>query len=93
MLLLLWFATDHTATANNYNLLWAFPLNLLVIGQLLKPQVKNWIKRYLRFLMIMLTLLIFHWITGVQVFAIGLIPLLIALVVRYMYLIRFFKTV
>src|SRR5690606_13255891 len=23
-LLLLWFATDHTATANNYNLLWAF---------------------------------------------------------------------
>uniref|UniRef100_UPI00404B1856 lipoprotein N-acyltransferase Lnb domain-containing protein n=1 Tax=Gelidibacter sp. TaxID=2018083 RepID=UPI00404B1856 len=93
MLLLLWFATDHTATANNYNLLWAFPLNLLVIGQLLRPQVKNWVKRYLRFLMIMLALLTFHWITGVQVFAIGLIPLLIALAVRYLFLVRFFKTV
>jgi hypothetical protein len=93
LLLLLWFATDHTATANNYNLLWAFPLNLLVIGQLLRPQVKNWVKRYLRFLMIMLALLTFHWITGVQVFAIGLIPLLIALAVRYLFLVRFFKTV
>ncbi len=88
LMLLLWFATDHTATANNYNLLWAFPLNLLVIGQLLKPQVKNWVKSYLKFLVIMLLLLAFHWIMAVQVFAIGLIPLLIALVVRYVFLLK-----
>ena len=30
ILCLLWFATDHSATANNYNLLWAFPFNLLI---------------------------------------------------------------
>ena len=86
-MLLLWFATDHTATANNYNLLWAVPLNLLVIGQLLRPKVNNWFKRYLKFLIIMLCLMTFHWIVGVQTFAIGLIPLLVALAIRYVYLI------
>ena len=28
LLLVLWTATDHTATVTNYNILWAFPLNL-----------------------------------------------------------------
>ena len=36
LLLLLWFATDHTATAYNYNLLWAFAFNLPFIPPLLK---------------------------------------------------------
>ena len=92
LVLLLWFATDHTTTGYNYNLLWAFPLNLLVIGQLLKNDLKNWVKRYLNFLLIMLALLTFHWITGVQVFAIGLLPFLIALAVRYFYLVRYFNS-
>ncbi|WP_179351915.1 lipoprotein N-acyltransferase Lnb domain-containing protein [Winogradskyella vidalii] len=91
LILFLWFATDHSATANNYNLLWAFPLNLLVMVQLLKPQVKSWVIRYLKFLIIMFTLMTFHWIGGVQVFAIGLIPLLIALLVRYIYLVKWFS--
>lgn len=91
IVLFLWFATDHSATAQNYNLLWAFPLNIFVIGQLLKPKVKNWFKSYLKFLIIMLCLLTLHWVIGVQVFAIGLIPLLIALFVRYVYLVKFFN--
>ncbi len=89
-LLLLWFATDHTTTANNYNLLWAFPLNLLVLGQLVKTTPKPWIIKYLKFLVIMFCLLTMHWVIGVQVFAIGLIPLFIALLVRYIYLIKFY---
>lgn len=88
-LLLLWFATNHTATANNYNLLWAFPLNLFVIRQLSKKN--QWFIKYLKFLVIMLCLMTLHWTIGVQVFAIGLIPLLLALIVRYTYLIRFFQ--
>ncbi|WP_458627271.1 lipoprotein N-acyltransferase Lnb domain-containing protein [Winogradskyella sp. PC D3.3] len=91
LLLLLWFATDHSATAQNYNLLWAFPLNLFIIGQLYQPKVKTWFKKYLRFLIIMLCLLTLHWIIGIQVFAIGLIPLLIALLLRYVYLVKFFN--
>ena len=90
-IVLLWFATDHSATAQNYNVLWAFPINLFLIYQLFKPQVKTWFIKYLKFLVIMLCLLTLHWIIGIQVYAIGLIPLLIALGIRYIYLISYFK--
>ncbi len=91
LLLCLWFATDHSATAHNYNVLWAVPLNIFVLGQLFKAQIRNWFKAYLKFLIIMLCLLALHWLIGVQVFAIGLIPLLIALIIRYIYLVRFYS--
>ena len=90
VILLLWFATDHKATHQNYNLLWACALNLVVIGQLLRQTPKNWFIKYLKFLVIMLCLLTLHWIIGVQVFAFGLIPLLIALIIRYLYLITYY---
>jgi hypothetical protein len=93
LLLLLWFATDHTATGYNYNLLWAMPLNVFVIAQLYRKRIKNWFKGYLKFLVIILCLLTLHWIVGVQIFAIGLIPLLIALCIRYIYLIRYYDTI
>ena len=90
LLLLLWFATDHSATAYNYNLLWACPISIIALFQVAKNSPKNWFIGYLKLLVIMLCLLILHWFIGVQVYAYGLIPLLIALVVRYLYLIRFF---
>ncbi len=91
MLLLLWFATDHSATAQNYNLLWAFPLNLILIIAIAKRSTKKWQIGFLKFLVIMLCLMTFHWIFGVQVFAIALIPLIIALFIRYIFLIHYFK--
>ena len=92
-ILLLWFATDHKGTHQNYNLLWAFVLNIFVIRQLVKVKVSAWFVKYLKLLVILLCLLILHWILGVQVFAIGLIPLLIALFVRYLYLIKYFSAI
>jgi hypothetical protein len=86
--LLLWFATDHTATANNYNLLWAFALNLFMIGQIAKHQFTKWFVKYLKLLVILLCLLSLHWLIGVQIYAISLIPLILALAVRYVYLVR-----
>ncbi|WP_053972507.1 DUF4105 domain-containing protein [Mangrovimonas sp. ST2L15] len=91
VLLLLWLATDHSATAANYNLLWAFPLNLLIWPQLFSKQPKPWLNRYLKFLVIMLCLMGLHWIIGVQRFAPSLIPLVFALGIRYMYLIKKMK--
>ncbi len=88
-LLLLWFATDHTATANNYNLLWAFPLSLLALFAISKKKINPKLKRYTSLLVLLLVLLTMHWITGVQVFAIGLLPLLVALAVRYVYLVYY----
>tara|TARA_R110000868_G_scaffold83058_7_gene234743 strand:+ start:2892 stop:4067 length:1176 start_codon:yes stop_codon:yes gene_type:complete len=93
LILLLWFATDHKSTHQNYNLLWACALNLLVIYQLFRKKVSAWFVRYLKFLVILLCLMLLHWILGVQVFAIGLIPFLVALIIRYLYLIHFFKKV
>jgi len=90
-LCLLWFATDHTATANNYNLLWAFPVSIIFIGLIAKKQPKHWLRKYVFFLIVMLLLLAIHWITGVQVFAIGILPLLVALAIRYIFLVFYLK--
>ncbi len=91
LVLLLWFATDHSATAQNYNLLWAFPINLFVIGQLLRTRTKKWITKYLKFLVIMLCLMTLHWIIGIQVFSLVLIPFLFALLMRFIFLINYFQ--
>ena len=92
LLLLLWFATDHSTTHNNYNLLWAVPLSLFFVMAIAKKNPKPWIKRYVFFQILMLTLLCLHWITGVQVFTFVLIPLLVALIIRYIYLVFYFKS-
>ncbi|MCG2430140.1 DUF4105 domain-containing protein [Aequorivita xiaoshiensis] len=89
LLFLLWFATDHSATANNYNLLWAFPISIFVIVAVAKKDISPNMKRYFMLLLVLLSLLTLHWITGVQVFAIGLLPLLIALAIRYIFLVYY----
>ncbi|WP_252723254.1 lipoprotein N-acyltransferase Lnb domain-containing protein [Pseudotamlana agarivorans] len=87
LILLLWFATDHKGTHQNYNLLWAFALNIFVIVQFFKDKPASWFVKYVKLLIILLCLMILHWIIGVQVFAIGLIPVVIALLVRYVFLV------
>ena len=91
LLLLLWVATDHSTTATNYNLLWAFPLSLLFVFEISKKNPKSWMRKYVFFKILLLALLCIHWITGVQVFAYGLIPLLLALAIRAIYLLKFFN--
>jgi len=91
LLLLLWFATDHSSTAQNYNLLWAFALNIFMLKQVCKTRVNIRFVKYLKFLVIMLCLLTFHWIVGIQVFAIALLPLFIALAIRYVFLIWYYR--
>jgi succinate dehydrogenase/fumarate reductase cytochrome b subunit len=90
-ILLLWFATDHSSTLNNYNILWTFPLSLLFSLAISKKNPKKWIGKYVLFLIIMLILLVLHWFTGVQSYAKALIPLFIALGIRYIYVYRFLK--
>lgn len=91
VILLLWFATDHEATAQNYNLLWAFAINLFMIIQVTRTRPSNWFKKYIKFLILMICLLTLHWIIGIQRFAFVLIPLLIALLIRYLYLIWYYR--
>ena len=93
LILFLWFATDHTGTHQNYNLLWGFGLNLFFIGQVIKRKASAWFVKYIKFLIILLCLLTLHWSIGVQVFAIGLIPLLLALFIRYLFLVKHYNTI
>ena len=89
VVLLLWLATDHSATKNNYNALWAFMPNLFVAFVLLKNKLPNWIKKYVLLLLVLLVLTILLWIVKIQVFAIGILPLLIVLGIRYWFLFRY----
>lgn len=49
ILFLLWFATDHTATAQNWNLLWAQPLHLLAAVLIWVPATYRWLYWYFLF--------------------------------------------
>ena len=86
LITLLWFATDHTATAKNYNVFWAFAPNMIVAFLLLKNTIKPWLKNYFLLLILLLVLVIVLWIFKIQVFAVGVLPILLLLGVRYWYL-------
>jgi hypothetical protein len=91
LILFLWFATDHTATAYNYNFLWAFGFNLIMLKTVLKDKLKKRFIGYLKFLILLLTLMLLHSLTGVQAFNYTIIPLWIALLIRYGFLIHWFS--
>ena len=90
LLIYLWFFSNHTASGWNYNLLWAIPFNLILFIELLKSKQKKWVISYLKLIVIMLLLMCLHWVVGVQVFNISLISLILALIIRYFYLIKYF---
>ena len=89
--LLLWFATNHTTTINNLNILWAFAPNLIISFVILRNNTPKWISNYFKLLILFLILLIVVWTFKVEAFAYGMTPIFIALGVRYMYLSRYFK--
>lgn len=86
----LWFATDHSATKVNYNMLWAFPFNLVVAFFVIGKKTRAWIHWYLWGVLGLLALMVLLWIFGIQVFSPLVIPILLALVVRYLFLLGFF---
>ncbi|MFD1316156.1 Lnb N-terminal periplasmic domain-containing protein [Namhaeicola litoreus] len=89
LLLVLWFATDHTATANNFNILWAFAPNIFFVF-LLNKNTKLRVY-YMLTLLVCLDLLLIIWSLKVQIFSVALVPILVALYLRYIYLWVYFK--
>lgn len=85
----LWFATDHSSTKINFNMLWAFPLNLIVAFIVLKKKpIANWVSKYLWLLIGLNVLTILFWVLKIQVFSPLIILILVALEVRYLFLIQ-----
>ncbi|MCE2612649.1 DUF4105 domain-containing protein [Flavobacteriaceae bacterium D16] len=92
LLFFLWFFTDHTATVNNLNLLWVFPLNLVAAFYVLsKTDPPAIIRNYTLFVTSLLILLCLLWILGIQQLSpLVLIPML-TLLIRYLWLILYLK--
>ncbi len=89
LIVFLWFFTDHSTTPNNFNVLWAFSPNLIIVFLLNKG--KKWLSTYFIFLIFLLVIITIIWITNIQHFPIAVIPLLILLFVRYLFLSKSFK--
>lgn len=87
ILTLLWFATDHTATANNFNLLWAMPVNLVALLLLFNKQNKK-AKLHIYSIISLILLLVVPVVqlTGVQKFHPAFIPILLSLAIRYAFI-------
>ncbi|MEZ2414682.1 DUF4105 domain-containing protein [Muriicola sp. E247] len=87
LIVFLWFFTDHTATAINLNVLWAFPLNLVPLYYLLRgKKLPSWGASYLLGILILLAITVFIWILGIQLFSPILAVILATLGLRYGFL-------
>jgi len=81
VLILLWTATDHKAAANNLNLFWALPTNLLVLG-ILRKKIAPFIGKYFLGVAIISALLLITWAILPQQLNVFLIPFVICLLIR-----------
>lgn len=89
IILLLWLATDHVVTGKNFNFLWLMPLNLFVSFKLLsKKELPSWLTRYLWFALICIGIILIIWIFKIQILSPLNIPLILALTVRYLFLLK-----
>ena len=87
LIIYLWFFSNHFASAQNFNFLWAFPFNLAVVFALIRKTPPMWTINFVKLNIILLILLFIHWSTGVQKYNITLLPIFISLLVRYSYLV------
>ncbi len=80
ILVLMWTATDHTMTKNNFNLLWALPSHILVAFSLKSKSLLQ--KRYLLFTLLLSSLLLISWAFLPQSLNNALIPVVLIIIVR-----------
>lgn len=92
LVLFLWCFTNHSTAPNNFNFLWAFAPNLLVAFLRLNKTWKRWFSLYFKFLALLLFVMLVFWVLGIQSFPLAIIPFLILLFVRYIYLQHYFSS-
>ena len=91
LIIYLWFFSNHFAGAQNFNFLWAFPFNFALIFAIYKSKIPNWSIGFIKLLIIMIILLFLHWSTGVQKYNLTLLPIFVALLIRYSFLMHQIK--
>jgi hypothetical protein len=85
----LWLFSSHKTAPNNFNILWALVPNLIVAFFMLKATAKKWLQKYILALLICLGIIPLLWFLEIQVFPIAIIPVLILLFVRYLFLYKY----
>ncbi|MEM6718831.1 MAG: DUF4105 domain-containing protein [Bacteroidota bacterium] len=94
MLLLLWFATDHSMTVNNWNLLWLMPINILFVRKfLVKRKECKALWKHSATLIALIVIMLLLWLIKFQVFALAAIPLLLLFLIRYAYVTYYFLNI
>ncbi|NBA84156.1 DUF4105 domain-containing protein [Emticicia sp. CRIBPO] len=83
----LWFLTDHGVTRQNFNLIWAFPF-LFPLFFFIK---KNWITGFMKVYGIALAILLIGWKFWPQELPSPLIPLILAIILRVIFVTKIFK--
>ncbi len=80
LVLFMWFGTDHIMCRDNYNILWAWPTN--VIAAFYIHSKKGWAKKYFLLYSVFNILLIIFWKVVPQDLNIAIIPVLAILIFR-----------
>jgi hypothetical protein len=80
LILFMWFGTDHQTCRNNFNLVWAFPIHLIVSFFITKKW--KWLKFYFLGNIIVLILMLIFWKWLPQEMNNALLPILSLLLLR-----------
>ena len=80
ILLFMWFATDHSMTKNNFNLLWAWPMHI-VIAFFVNSSNSN-VKKYFALTAVGMVMVLLAWFFLKQHLNVALIPFVLLLIHR-----------
>ncbi len=77
LLVFMWLGTDHQSTARNLNLIWAFPLHLILVFK--ATQLPGWLKIYAKLYTASVVILMIAAIIMPGIIAYALFPIMIAM--------------
>lgn len=80
LFIFMWVGTDHSMTKNNYNLLWAWPMN--VVAAFFVNIKKDWVKKYFGISAAALIIVLLSWFFLPQQLNTALIPIVLILIFR-----------
>lgn len=83
LLLMMWFSTEHVLCANNYNLLWAWPLHLPAAFFMYR---KKWMRFYFRVSAVYYTGLLLTWPLIPQGMNLAFLPVVLLITIRCIHL-------
>ena len=80
IIIFMWFATEHSMTKNNFNLLWAWPTHTIMA--FFVNSKKAWVKKYFKFTAVALMAVLISWFFLPQQMNNGLLPIVLLLIYR-----------